>query len=69
MDVDHRDRQLVEKVAGQDLHVPREHDEVAVAAQQLEQLVLRLRLVVALHGNVVVRDAIRLHVLPEIGVV
>ena len=44
VDVDHRHADAVEELAGEDLHVAGEDDEVAVPAEQLEQPRLRLGL-------------------------
>ena len=69
VDVDHRDGQALEELAGQDLHVARQHDEVALAVEQLEQLRLGLGLALGVDGDVVVGHVEQLDVLAQVGVV
>ena len=57
MDVDQRHPDPLEKVPRQDLHVAGEHDQVALAVEQLEQLRLGLGLAVPLDRHVVVGQA------------
>ncbi len=44
MDVDDRHAETIDEVAGEDLHVPGEHDEIDVSAELLHQLALGLGL-------------------------
>jgi hypothetical protein len=69
MDVDDRRTDAIEEVARQDLHVAREHDEVAASAQQLEQARLGLRLRLRRDRHMVERQAIGLYVRAQVLVV
>ena len=69
MDVDDRDCDVVDEVLGEDLHVPREDDEVDVAREQLHDLGFGSRLVRTLGGHVEERDAEASDVLGHVGVI
>jgi hypothetical protein len=69
VDVDQRHAEPLEEVAGEDLHVARQHDHVDIACEQLEQPGLGFGLAVRRHGDVLEGDAERAHVILEVGVV
>jgi hypothetical protein len=69
MDVDHRIADVSQELAGQDLHVTGENDYLTLAAQQLDQLRLGLRLTALLDGDMMVGDTGGLNRLAEVWVV
>ena len=69
MDVDDGAADVLEKLAGQDLHVAGEHDEVDVAREHFQHLLLGLRFAPVLDRDVVVGGAELLDLTSEIGVV
>ena len=69
MDVDRGHAHPLEKLAAEDLHVAREHEQIGTVAQQLEHPRLRLLLALGRHRHVVEGHARRLGLAAQIVVV
>ena len=69
MDIDYRRADAGQKAWGENLHVPGEDDEVGRSHEKVELGLLRLRLRLPRHRDVVVGNAERCDLALEIGVI